>query len=334
MASPNASEIVTTTLRNRSKKLADNVTRRNALLKRLKAKGMEKPVSGGRTIFQELEYNQNATAMWYSGYESLNISPSSVFTAAEFNLRQAAVAVSISGLEMLQNAGPEQVIDLFESRIGNAEKTIMNLVAAACYSDGTNTKTIGGLRFLVSDSPATGTVGGINRATWPFWQNLSFSGVSTGGAAVTQSNIQQYMNSLYLQLCGDGEGPDLIVADNSYYQMYLQSLQAIQRITHDPDDKAGIGFQSLKFMGADVVFDGGFQGYASDVNPAIGGAPAAHMYMLNTDYIKFRPHKDCNMVPLSPGDRFSTNQDAMVKLIGWAGNMTISNCRMQGVLIA
>ena len=40
----------------------------------------------------------------YSGYETLNIAPSDVFTAAEFPIRQAAVAVSISGLEMLQNA--------------------------------------------------------------------------------------------------------------------------------------------------------------------------------------------------------------------------------------
>lgn len=72
MASPNLSEMVTTTLRNRSKKLADNVTRRNALLKRLKAKGLEKPISGGRTILQELEYAQNSTAMWYSG---LNLAP-------------------------------------------------------------------------------------------------------------------------------------------------------------------------------------------------------------------------------------------------------------------
>lgn len=55
MPSPNLSEIVTTTLRNRSGKLADNVTRNNALLNRLKERGKAKPFSGGRTIVQELE---------------------------------------------------------------------------------------------------------------------------------------------------------------------------------------------------------------------------------------------------------------------------------------
>lgn len=62
MASPNLSEIVTTTLRNRSGKLADNVTRNNALLSRLKGKGKAKPFSGGRTIVQEIEYAMNGTS--------------------------------------------------------------------------------------------------------------------------------------------------------------------------------------------------------------------------------------------------------------------------------
>ena len=38
-----------------------------------------------------------------------------------------------------------------------------------------------------------------------------------------------------------------------------------------------------------------------------------------------------NFVPLNP-DRYSINQDAVVKLMAWAGNMTISNRRLQGVL--
>jgi hypothetical protein len=60
-------EIVTTTLRNRTGKLADNVTKNNALLARLKKKGKVKPVTGGRTIVQEIEYAENGTFKRYSG---------------------------------------------------------------------------------------------------------------------------------------------------------------------------------------------------------------------------------------------------------------------------
>lgn len=129
------------------------------------------------------------------------------------------------------------------------------------------------------------------------------------------------MNRLYLACSRGRDVPDLIVADDTYFRYYWESLQAIQRIASDSSAQAG--FQKLKFMGADVVFDGG-QG---------GDAPASHMYFLNTNYIHFRPHSARNMSVIG-GDRFSTNQDAMVRLIGWAGNMTISNRALQGVIVA
>lgn len=323
MAVPNSvmTEIVTTTLRNRTGKLQDNVTKNNGLLNRLKKKGKVKTVSGGRTIVQEMEYQENGTFKRYSGYEALNISPSDVFTAAEFNWAQAAVAVSISGLEMLQNSGESAIIDLLESRISNAEKTITNNIALDCYSDGTadGGRQIGGLQLLVSSNPNTGTVGGIDRSQWAFWRNKKFSGLTDGGAAVTSANIQSYMNRLYLQLVRGSDQPDLIVADNNFYRYYLESLQAIQRI--QSTDTAMAGFNGLKYMNADVILDGGYG----------GGAPVNSMYMLNTDYIYFRPHTDRFFTPLGD-DRFAVNQDAMVKLVGFAGNMTLSNAFLQGVL--
>lgn len=315
MASPNYSEIATTTLVHRSKKLADNVTKNNALLYRVSEKGNVKPVSGGRTIVRELEYAENGTFTRYAGYDTVSIAPSDVFTAAEFDWKQAAVAVSMSGLEELMNSGPDAVIDLLESRIKNAEKTMMNNIAVDAYSNGTASggKQMGGLQLLVADSPTSGTVGGINRATWSFWQNNQVSGT------FTSAGIQAGLNSMFAQTTRGKDQIDLWVADNTAWLAYLGSLQAIQRITSD--GMASAGFQALKFMGGDFVLDGGFG----------GAAPSSHVYGLNTDYIYYQPHKDRNMVPLNP-DRFSTNQDAMIKLIGWAGNMTIANCFLQSVL--
>jgi hypothetical protein len=316
-------EIVTTTLRNRTGKLADNITLNNALLNRLKKKGKIKTVSGGRTIVQELEYAMNGTYKRYSGYEPVNIAPSDVFTGAEFNYAQAAVAVSISGLEMLQNSGEEAIIDLLESRIENAERTLVSNVALDCYSDGTadGGRQIGGLALLISKTPTTGVVGGIDASTsvGAFWRNIAYSSVANGGAPATAANIQSYMNQVWVQLARGTDFPDLIVADNNYWRLYLESLQAIQRI--QDSEMASIGFSSLKYMNSDVVLDGGFG----------GGAPTNTMYFINTNYLFFRPHKDRFFTPIGD-DRFATNQDAMVKLVGFAGNMTVSNRRLQAVL--
>ncbi|MGE4259217.1 MAG: phage major capsid protein [Candidatus Babeliales bacterium] len=318
MPSPNISEIITTTIENRSGVLADNFTTNNAILMKMKEGDRVKPVNGGYEIRQELAYAANSTAMRYSGYQTLDISPQDVFTSAAFNIKQYAVAVSISGLEMLQNTGQEAIIDLLESRIENAEGSLMNLISTDMYGDGTagGGKAIDGLNALVSATPTTGTVGGINAATWSFWQNYlyDFSDLSITPSATT---IQAAMNAAFLGTARGRDQVDLIIADNTYYTYYWSSLQGIQRIMDDK--KASAGYTTLKFMGADVVFDGGVG----------GGCPANTMFFLNTKYLYFRPHKDRNFVALDP-DRFATNQDAMVKMIAWAGNMTASNRKLQG----
>jgi hypothetical protein len=320
--SPGLTEIVTTTLRNRSGVVADNMSKNNALLYRMSKRGKVKPVSGGRTIVRELAYAENSTYQRYSGYELLNVSPSDVISAAEFDWKQASVAVTMSGLEQAQNSGADAIIDLLETRIEVAEKTMQNNLSQDMYSDGTASsgKQIGGLQLLVADTPTSGTVGGINRASYTFWRNQYYSGASDGGSAVSATNIQKYMNVLYQRTARQTDKVDLIIADTNYYNFYLASLQAIQRITSDEMGQAG--FQSVKYMGADVVFDGGIG----------GGCPSNHMYFLNTDYLYWQPHKDRNMVPLESVN--SLNQDAMVKLIIFMGNMTASNLQLQGVLKA
>lgn len=255
-----------------------------------------------------------------SGYEILNVSPSDVLSAAEYDWKQASVAVTISGLEQHQNSGPDAILDLLESRIEVAEKTMQNNLSQDMYSDGTASsgKQIGGLQLLVADTPTSGTVGGINRATYSFWRNQTFPATASGGSAASATNISRYMNTLYQRCSRQTDKPDLILADTNYYNFYLGSLQAIQRITDS--DMASAGFQTLKYMGADVVFDGGIG----------GGCPANHMYMLNSSYIFWRPHRSRNMVPLTTVQ--SLNQDATVQLIVWMGNMTMSNGELQGVI--
>ena len=341
MAFPNLSEIVTTTLRNRTGVLQDNVSRNNALLARLNRKGRIKTFSGGRTIVQELDYANNTTFTWYSGYQTININPSQVFTAAEYPIRQAALAVSISGLEELQNSGEEAIIDLLEGRVENGERSFMNGLSNGVYGDGSVAGSIGGLQLLVAASPTTGTVGGIDRSQWAFWRNITFSALTNGGSAASAANILGYMDSVWPQTVRGRDQMDLIVADNNMWKFYLQSLQAIQRISTDngAPDLGEAGYSSLKFMNADVVLDGGFQGFSADPLPpeisgsgtAVGGVPTSTMYMLNTNYLHWRPHSQRNMVPLDP-DRFSVNQDAMVRLLGWAGNETLSNAFLQALI--
>jgi hypothetical protein len=315
--SPNSTytEIVTTTLAGYSKTMADNVTNNNALLRHIDSKGNKSPATG-RTIVQELEYATNSTTKWYSGYEVLDTSTSNVFTAAEFNYKQLAGNVVISGLEQVENSGPEQIFNLLKSRIRNLEKSLKNTMATALYADGTGTdsKEIGGLQLLVPGTVGN-TVGGINSGTYTFWANQVYD-FSTETVTASATTIQTAMNTLWLACIRGADRPDVIVGDTNYFGFYWSSLQTNQRFTSD--ESASAGFMNLMFMDAPVYYD--------------DQCPSNKIYMLNTDYLFLRYAEGREFVPL--GEKASVNQDALVMPVAWAGNMTVSNRARQGIIQA
>ena len=339
-ANSSITDIIATTIQSRSGELADNVTNNNAALRRLKEKGNVRPFGGGNVILEEIMYVDSTTinANSYSGYEVINITPNSPISAAQFSITQYAAAVSMSGLEMLQNSSKEAIIDLMEGRVKVAEAQLQNRIDYDIYQDGTGnaSKNLTGLALAVPDDPTTGTYGAISRSSFSFWRSQYYRGVTDGGAAVSASNIQQYMTTLALRCVRGNNKPDLFIGDSTYYGFYVNSMQAIQRVNSDGGGSAGAGFASLKFFGggiaADVVLGGGISGAVSS-SQSTSGATSAHMWALNTDYLCFRPHRDRNFVPIG-GERQAVNQDAIVKLIGWAGNMTSSGPQFSGVLIA
>jgi hypothetical protein len=324
MAFPNVSygDIAATTIENRLGELADNVTKNNALLSYLNTKGRIKPVSGGRSIVQELAYAEG-NYQRYAGYETINVDATQTFTAAEFDFKQVAVPVTASGLEAeVQNQGKEAIIDLVEARVENAENTMMNGLSQDVYSDGTGSggKQIGGLQLIVADTTLS-IVGGIDSNSWAFWKNQKFSGLVDGSGAVSATTINGYMTKLWCAVTRGADKPDFGVADNNYWQFFQSSLTSIAR-TESDQAVGSLGFPSLRFMGFNMMLDGGQGGFC----------PANHMYMLNSKYLFWRPAKARNMKRL--GKREAVNQDASVEIIAFAGNLTVSNRALQGVLIA
>ena len=323
-ANPAISSIIATTIQSRSKTIADNVTKNNAILSKLNSSGKVRTISGGNVILEELSFAENPNGGFYSGYDLLPVAASDVISAAEYQIKQYAVPVVISGLEQLQNSGKEALIDLMEARLTVAESTMAKQLSASIYGDGTAAggKSITGLGAAVSTAPATGTYGGIDRATWNFWRNQAFDAKVSGGSTtgITAANVQTFMNAIWSKLIRGSDRPDMIVCDNVFWSAFMGSLQPQQRFM-DPKS-ASLGFPTIKFMDADVVLDGG-----------VGGAcPANTAFFLNTKFLSWRPHAQRNMVALSPDRRYSINQDAEVQILGFAGNLTSSGAQFQGRL--
>lgn len=320
MASPNAvfTELVSTTYRKHRKEVKDNVSKNNALLRRVYDKGNYRKEDGGLTIAVPLDYNSNSTYQRYSDWDVLNISASDVISAAEYQWRQVAINVIASGRELRINSGESRIINLAKARLKNAIRTFKNNFSVDIYSDGTLTNQVNGLQALVADA-GTGTVGGIPSGSFPFWQNTVQSAAAPlqGGAAITPgaSTIESLFLPLWLQLTRGDDKPDLIVCSNDWFTFYEQSQTSLKMYTSAKVAQGG--FESLKYKSADVIFDGG------------SGIPAAHAYFLNTEYFELVVHRDADMEIMD--ERTPTNQDGEVIPILWMGNLVASNRLLQGV---
>lgn len=318
MASPNSTftEIVTTTLREHPAEIADNVSNHNALYRRLKSKGQISKLDGGYEIVRPLDYAENATYQRYSGFDTLNISASDVLSAAKYDWTQAAIHVVASGRELRMNNGSNQIVSLAKSRLKNAIRTASNNMSVDIYSDGALTNQMGGLAHQIT-SDGTGTVGGIVAGTYTWWKN-QYKEIPSSNAW-TKSNIKGYMNELWLNCVRGTDKPDLIVSTNDFYAAYWESLQDLQRFASA--DKAEAGFDSLKYVSADVVHD---------LNTNFT-ATGEKMYFLNTDYLEVVAHEDANWTQMD--DKMSVNQDGVVIPILFMGNVTCSNRARQGLML-
>ena len=320
MASPNTTftELVTTTFRKHKKEIKDNISNRNAVLKYIMRQGNYVHEDGGLTIATPLDYQSNNTYQRYSDWDTLNISASDVISSAEYQWRQIAINVVASGRELKINSGSSKIMDLAKSRMKNAIRTFNNNFSSDLYSSGSLSNQINGLQAIVADTN-TNTVGGIDASAWAFWQNtvVSATALSVTPSATTIEGSLMLPTWLAVDR-GAGDQPNLIVADNTYYQFFENSQVSLKRYAEK--ESVNAGFASIKYKSADVTYDGN------------SGCPSQHMYFLNTEYLKLVVHKDADLSEL-PEQR-PTNQDGVVIPILWMGNLICSNRKQQAVIKA
>ena len=314
MPNPNFDAVLTTTLRNYNTKLADNVLNNNEFLRYMKTKGRVM-LDGGSVITEELMYAENDTVTSFSGLDAISLDRQDDLTAAEYNWKQVGGSVVMSSTDMLRNSGRSKIIDLLKAKIQVCEKTISNRVATMLFGDGTGNagKDFLGLDAIVSTTPAVGVLGGIDRslAANVFWRNQA----DTAGFSFAAAGPSRF-SAMHRSLMRGADKPNLIVCGTDVYG-YMQGT-AYNRAFHANPALADMNFHALMFEGIDVIFD--------------PNCPSDRAYFLNTEYLKMKIHKDYNFktgefVPLT-----AVGQSGRAALVEVAGQLTCSNCALQGVI--
>lgn len=320
MADPNIGQTVTSAWESIVKaQPEDNIFPDHWLLFKLRQGQGMKTIDGGRIIEAHLEYAMNTTVSSYSDLEPISTTRVDVFDSAQFNWKEYAGTVVQSELEDAINQGSGGKFDLLAAKLENLNKTFDDTLNEDCFSDGTtnSSKVIGGLQHIVATAPATGTVGGINRANFSFWRNKQASGVQT---TASFDNLRAVMRSIYNQ-CSNGvagDHPSFAVTTRTVFEGFEGLLLANERFTDKSDAEGGFKNETVKFKGCSLAYD--------------DDCTASSLYFLNPKYLKLAVMKGRWKKMLKEVD--PANQTATIRRCVTIANMITTNARMLGVVTA
>jgi hypothetical protein len=307
----NVTSLLATTFSNMSPNLADNVYKAIPALAWLAVK-KRVTADGGASILRSVIYAKNNTFAFYASDDSIDLLIQDELTTAQWQWKQAATSVSVTGRIELQNMGKSQVMDIVKAKTQSALLAVKDGINKGLWTSGlTNESQVGTvitpLATLVNN---TGTVGDINGGTSTWWQSVIQA--SGSFAARGLSDMRSVWNQINVN---NPQGPaDLILSDRPSYEAYESVLVPAVRIS---DTRLGdLGFSNLKYKEATWTFD----------TNAISG----YIFLLNSGSLELVQHKE-RMFTLSEFVKPS-NQDVRTAQVFWMGELTTDNRRKHGLL--
>jgi hypothetical protein len=273
--------------------------------------------SGGDFITTPVEYALNGSVASYSDLDTISTTRYDVFDRYEAQWKEYAGTYVISDLEDDRNSGEGQVFDLRNAKLENLKNSIRSTFNTDFYLAGTanSSKTFTGLATLVSSSPSSGTVQGVDRGSFSFARNQQTAGTQTTSAF---DNLRAAMRSIYnLSSNGiSGDHPTFGVTTRTVFEGFEGLLLANERFTDKSMGDGAFKNEVLKFKGMRLSFD--------------VACTSGAMYFLNPKYLKLVYKTGSWMkaqAPIRPA-----NQTADVIIIRTMANLFATNPRRLGVV--
>lgn len=302
----NVQSLIATTLSKYGKTLADNIHKAIPLFAWLSIK-KRVTEEGGATVVRSIVYGSNSTAGFYASDDILDTTIQDNFTAAQWQWRQAAASVTVTGRIELQNSGSSQVIDYAKAQIDNALASLKEQIDIKLFASAQTGPNITPLPAIISSS---GTVGDISGTTNAWWQSTSTT--SGSFAARGLSDLRTAWDTVSVKM--PAGGPDLILSDQTSYEAYEATLTPTVR--YSDVSMGDLGFSNLKYKEAVWTWD--------------PNASSGNIYLLNSKALELVQHEK-RLFTMSEWVK-PANQDLKVAQVFWAGELTTNNRRKLAVL--
>lgn len=233
----------------------------------LNKKGKIKDVKGYRRIEINLEYGENETVTWLSKGGVVPMTEGELLTVAYEDWKYVAVTIMRYGIEDQQNRSAARIVDYVKTKERRAEYALDKDFERVCFADGTGTDEPNGLQNLISATPTTGIVHGIDRSTYTWFRNLQKD--SSGVTSVyLLSDMRNALNNM-TNYKGINYSDIFMYTTQDIYEAYEDELLEVQKYTKS--DLVDAKFESLVFKGRPIMY--------------APSCPTGYMYFINPEYL-------------------------------------------------
>lgn len=294
-----------------SKEATDIYFKSNVLLyKLLGGENGRKTVPGGKSIDVPLEYGE-LPSQSFKADTDFNTTKGEILNKAQFpwSAYQSTIVYDLD--DNRENSGEAAIVNIVETKLRNAQKTIRKALADALYgSAGTVGKDLLGLGDMFQSTDTTIAYAGIAEDDMADW-----AAKTDATAEAISFEVMQKIRRL-ASIDDDMEGkPNLYITTELLKDAFEASLHQQARYTNAKLVEAG--FDNIVFGGMPVVCD--------------NKAPEGTVYALNTNFLDILTHKDYNFPKPTWREAAANQPETMIAYEKWSGNLVCSNRKAHAV---
>ena len=234
-----------------------------------------------------------------------------------YNWARVGGTVVISDQEEDENRGETAIFKLVKAKMEVLEESIKEKFSVYLYGSSAGTDP-NGITTLIPDTPTTGTVGNINRATETQWRTSSYD----FDGNIDSTNIEEAFDDILMDLTLKGDKPDLILCGRNLYRHYRTAVRdkVVINLSESNSGKKmmDLGFSGVKHQNIPMLYD--------------EDCPVNKAYFINSKYLRLHMLRHVNMKVKNLVAPW--NIDATGRRVVWQGQWCIWKCfRTHAVLI-
>lgn len=290
----------------------DNIVIRHPFLKRLEAK--KKTFPGAlQYVIEQLRFTYGANFQWYRGDAEVSYNARQTIMQAQYPWSSAHDGFALTEDQLTQNgiiltdtaeavaskAEVMQLTNLLKEQNEALREGFYYSLDYQLYQNGSQSAdAVAGLDNLISTTPTTGTVGGINAATSTWWQNYAQTGISTA----TAGNLITQMEIAWRACTRNGGTPDFIMCGSAFLDAYRGDAEGTVTRFLNIAEKGGTEMDAsvtgLAFHNIPVVWAPIMDDLEANLSPTVSWSKRC--YFINTNYLHWRPAQGHDMIVRKP----------------------------------